>query len=624
MVNNMKNIFNFFNRHNNNSTTIASNDNDQNETTDIVLIKQYKEEIKDIKIENQPFRLSGLLHILTNKVASLLKEGSNTIYYDIDNEVGRYIVGDNAYIEQVLEILVKDALLEKKDSEVIVKISKYKNKFLVFDIINEKRVMKKELYKQYSNVDQIVRNQSEQLNSFVMAKLLAYMMKGSLVVKSSNKSGTHYTFKIPYYEDKDDRSHQDELKKYLSAKRALFIGKDKYDTQRAQYIFATYGIYIDNMKLDMFENKKPNLDKYDMVIIRSADLSYKHISFFKNIFQDDKSNFKIVIVHELFEDEEKMKLSKPIAHAELYNPTVIGDVEEILYQMFILKSKAVKGINNIEIFNAKGFVIDGDTTFEPNNLEYYKGAHIAIVEDSKVDEKILQSILMHEEITLFCMHNGSEMIALLDEEEIDIIFTDINMPIMDGILMTKKIRATKKGKNIPIISISSMSFSHELKKMELAGMNAAIAKPIEAKDIYMALKNFLMMNDKIRMRKKNKSQINFLFNPEVLDISKGVITSKSNLEYLKSLLETMEYLRETKGQFENMIYNQEFIALADYAQSTLILYEHIYAPAMIKMFKDLNYFISQQQRTYILDYIEIYQKNWKELEEEVEKYIQSI
>ena len=625
MVNKMKNIFNLFNRNNkNNYTEIVTDNTDIKETTDILLLKQYKDKIKEIKIENQPFRLSGLLHILTNKVVSLLKEQGHTIYYDVNNEVGRYIIGDNAYIEQVLVILVKDAFLLKKNSEVMVKVSKYKNKFLLFDIINEKGVMQKDLSRVYSDVTQIVSNQSKQLNSFAMAKIIVSSMDGSLVVKSSKKLGTHYTFKIPYYEDKDDKSHQDELKKYLSGKRALFIGKDKYDTKRTQYIFETYGIYIDNMKLDDFENKKPNLSKYDMVIIRSADLSYKHISFFKNIFQDEKSNFKIVIVHELFEDEEKIKLSKPIAHAELYNPTVIGDVEEILYQMFILKSKAVKGINNIEIFNAKGFVIEGDNTFEPNNLEYYKGAHIAIVEDSKVDEKILQNILMQEDITLFCMHNGSEMIALLDDEEIDIIFTDINMPIMDGILMTKKIRAMKKGKDIPIISISSMAFTHELKKMEAAGMNAAIAKPIEVKDIYMVLKNFLIMNDKIRLRKKNKSKIIFLFNKEVLDISKGVITSKSNLAYLENLLKTMEELRETRDTFEDMIYNQEFIALGEYARSILALYESIYAPTMIKMFKDLNYFISQQQRIYVLDYIEMYKKNWKELESEVEKYMQSI
>jgi len=383
-------------------------------------------------------------------------------------ELGRYIVGDNDYIEQVLEILVKDVILLNKDTEIMLKVSKYKNTFLVFDVINEKGMIQKEICRRYSDVKQIIGSQSENLNTFAKSKIIADAMQGSLT----------------------------------------------------------------------------------------------------------------------------------------------------------LKSKAVKGINNIEIFNTKIFTIKGDNTFEINDLEYYKGANIAIVEDSKVDEKILQNILMKEDITLFCMHNGSEMIDLLEDEETDIIFTDINMPIMDGMLMTKKICTIKNWKNIPIISISSMAFPHELKKMELAGMNAAITKPIEAKDVHMVLKSFLIMTDKIR--KKSKSRINFSFNKEVLDISKGIRKSTSNLEYLENLLKTMEYMSDTKESFENMIYDQEFIALGEYARSALTMYEEIYTPTMIKLFKDLIHFISQRQRTYLVDYVPMYKRNLKELEEEVEKYINNI
>ena len=132
------------------------------------------------------------------------------------------------------------------------------------------------------------------------------------------------------------------------------------------------------------------------------------------------------------------------------------------------------------------------------------------------------------------------------------------------------------------------------------------------------------MTDKIRIRKKSKSRINFSFNKEVLDISTGMRKSKSDLDYLTNLLKTMGYLRDTRGSFENMIYDQKFIALGTYAQSTLTLYENIHAPTMIKMFKDLNHFISQQQRTYLADYIPMYKRYWKELEEEVEKYINNI
>ncbi len=625
MVNIMKNIFNLFKSEKKTyALTVSSEFLDEKETTDINLVKQYKQEISDIKIENQPFRISGLLHILTNKLTPCLKENAHTIYYDVDKGVGRYIVGDNDYLEQVLSILLNHACLLNRNAEIVLKISKIKNDFLLFDIVNEKSFIDKKAYQQYNNAFQVMSTQSQQLNNFVKAKMIVDAMQGKLEVTSNKRSGTLYTFKIPYYEDENDKNHQEELKKILNGKKALFIGRDKYDTQRTQYIFETYGMYMHNLKLDDFEKKKPDLSRYDMAIIRSTDLSYKHISFFKNIAQDTTSNFKMIIVHELFEEEEKIKLSKPIADAELYSPIIIGDVEEILYQIFILKSKAVKGINNIEIFNTEKFIVKGDYTYEDNNLEYFRGANIAIVEDSKVDEKILQNILNQEGITLFCMNNGLEMLELLEREEIDIIFTDINMPIMDGILMTKKIRTMEKFKTLPIISISSMAFTHELKKMELAGMNAAITKPIDVNDVHMALKNFLIMTEKIRMRTKNRNQISFSFNKDVLDVSKGVEHSGGNLKYYEKLLQIIDELKDSRESFENMIHAEEFVALGKYARDTLDKYEVIYASEMVKMFKDLMYFISQRQRTHLVNYIDIYKKNWEELEAEVEKYTNSM
>jgi CheY-like chemotaxis protein len=614
-------MFGFF-KPKKNKVIVPADDNEY--LTSLEIAEKYRAEIKKIKIENQPFRLSGMLHILTNKISDLLQSNRQVIYYDIESDVGRYIVGDNDYTEQVLEILLKDALLLNMDSEVILKISKFKNKFLIFEVINEKGLMKKDVCTQYLDSERILQKLDQNTNAFIKAKKIVEAMNGSIVLKSGRLSGTHYTFKIPFYEDKDSKSNQEALKTFLKGKKALFIGKDKHDTKRAQYVFETYGIYIDNIKLDDFEKKRPDLGKYNMAIIRSADLSYKHVSFFKNIYKDEKSNFKIIIVHELFEDEEKIAFSKSIAHAELYSPIVIGDVEEILYQMFILKSNAVKGISNIEIFDADAFTIKGNSKIREDDLDWYRGAHIAIVEDSKVDQRVIRNILKIDGTILYCLKNGAEMLELLETEEIDIIFSDINMPVMDGLIMTKNIRAKKKWEHIPIISISSMAFDHEVEEMKVAGMNAAISKPIEVKEVYMALEKFLVMTAKIRNRELNDQKVKFLFNKEILDIDKGLKKAESEAEYQENLLETMEMLKGTREVFNKMIYDQQTVALGEFARSTLSMYEDIHATKMIGMFKELIQFVSQKQRVYLIDYIYLYQKNWKMLEKEVERYIENV
>ena len=594
------------------------------ELTDPGVVKQYRDEIKEVKIENQPFRLSGMLHILTNKVKDMLLSNRHVVYYDIVNDVGRYIIGDNDYIEQVLEILIKDAISLNTDYEIILKVSKVKDKFLVFEVVNKKGVMKKDLYTQYLESERILQKLDQSTNAFIKAKKIAEAMQGSIVLKSGRLSGTHYTFQIPFYEDEDRKSSQEELKTFLKGKRALFIGRDKHDTKRAQYVFETYGIHIDNIKLDDFEKKRPDLQQYDMAIIRSTDLSYKHVSFFKNIYQDEKSNFKIIIVHELFEDEEKIEFSKSIAHAELYSPIIIGDVEEILYQMYILKSKAVKGINNMEVFDPNSFTIKGKSTVKDSEVDWFKGAHIAVVEDSKVDQRVLKNILDLDGVMLFLLGDGSEMLELLEREEIDIIFSDIHMPIMDGLQMTKLIRAKKKWEHIPIISISSMAFPHEVEEMKIAGMNASIAKPIEAEDVYMALEKFLVITAKIRNREVDKYKIEFLYDKNVLDIEKGVRKEGSKIRYLEKLIETMEVVKKEKEEFKNFIDEQKYIALKKLVRTALFMYEDIYATEMIEMFKELTIFLSQEKKVYLVDYIYLYQKNLKNLEKEIERYIDNV
>lgn len=590
------------------------------ETTSLNVLEKYRLELRKIKIENQPFRISGLLHILTNKVSDLLKENRHTIYYDVQSEVGRYVIGDNDYIEQVLEILLKNSMELGTDSEISLKISKNKNKFLVFEVINKKVSMKKAMTKEYNHAKRTLSSMSEGLNAFIKAKKIAEAMMGSIELKSSKLAGTRYIFKIPYYEDKDNRSNKDELKKFLNGKKALFIGKDQYDTKRAQYIFKTFGINIENMKLSDFENTKPNLQKYDMAILRSSDITYAHVSFFKNIYKDKQSKFKIIIVHELFEEEEKIALAKSIAHAELYNPTIIGDVEEILYQMFILQSNAVKGINNMEIFDPKTFALKGHRGAE-DNFENYKGAHIAIVEDSKVDQRIIKNILKLDGITIFCMNNGAEMLELLEKEEIDLIFSDINMPVMDGLTMTKKIREVKKWDDIPIISISSMSFIHEIKEMQTAGMNASIAKPIVADEVYRALERFLVMTPQLQESRMKSKQKKFQYNKKVLDIETGFQEAENELQYQEILLETMDILKDTMDPFTKMIYEEQYHSLAEFTKSALALYENIHATTMIKMFQELDEYLATKQRTYLIEYIFLYQKNWKKLQTEIERYL---
>ncbi len=597
-----------------NSTLKAS------KSADPELVEQYRIDMKKIKIENQPFRLSGMLHILTNKISEPLKASGHQLHYDVDNEVGRYIVGDNDYIEQVLEALMEDVIAMNSNQEVVLHISKEKEQHIVFDVYNPTAVLSKTELAHY--MDAIAGKEAdERFSAFIKARNIAEAMGGSIEVKSSKRNGTHFLFKIPYIEDRDNRSNQEKLKKFLTGKKALFIGKTKYETKRAQYIFDTFGIKIEHMNLSDFENKKPDLKKYDMAILRSSSLTPKHISFFKKIHQSGKKDFKTIIVHELFEDEKTINFSKSIADAELYNPTIIGDVEEILYQMFILKSKAVKGISNMDTFSTDAFAIKGNHDFSEEDLQKFRGAHIAVAEDSKVDMRVMRNILNNiDGIKLFTVNNGIELMDLLEKEEIDFIFADINMPLLDGLTMTRRIRSKPKWEHIPIISISSMAFKQEVRAMQLAGMNAAITKPITAQDVYTALEKFLTITPKIEMRltQCHSQDLDYKCNTYVLNVEKGVEDAGSPENYLELLQETMDLLQGSDEKLKALIKNEEYTALKEFSHSMLELYGNIQANEMVKMFEELTYYLSSRKKPYLMEYTMLYKKNMQRLQNEID------
>lgn len=83
------------------------------------------------------------------------------------------------------------------------------------------------------------------------------------------------------------------------------------------------------------------------------------------------------------------------------------------------------------------------------------------------------------------MWNGLEAVRAFEKSgrnEYDAILMDLMMPIMDGLTATKRIRqlAREDAKHIPIIAMTANAFSDDIEQCKESGMNAHLAKPIDA------------------------------------------------------------------------------------------------------------------------------------------------
>ncbi len=122
----------------------------------------------------------------------------------------------------------------------------------------------------------------------------------------------------------------------------------------------------------------------------------------------------------------------------------------------------------------------------------FTGKRILVADDNTVNLFVLRQFLQKWGVQVFEAANGKEALDLLLKNEIDLVLMDLQMPVMDGIEATRKIRNSKeKWHNIPIIAITA---SHELevqKDITESGMNDQVFKPFDPADLMEKLRQHL-------------------------------------------------------------------------------------------------------------------------------------
>lgn len=126
--------------------------------------------------------------------------------------------------------------------------------------------------------------------------------------------------------------------------------------------------------------------------------------------------------------------------------------------------------------------------------------HILVVEDNVVNQRILCRQLTQANHICEVANNGKEAIDKLTTAPFDLIFMDIEMPVMGGLEATKIIRQKEQQLNppirTPIIGLSAYSSSEFIKQAKEAGMDDYITKPYQKEKIYNTLKQWIITQQK--------------------------------------------------------------------------------------------------------------------------------
>lgn len=131
-------------------------------------------------------------------------------------------------------------------------------------------------------------------------------------------------------------------------------------------------------------------------------------------------------------------------------------------------------------------------------LQSTTNALILVVEDNIVNQKVIKGLLARKGYRFETASDGSQAIAMLDHYEFDAVLMDVQMPIMDGLEATRRIRAMDKWRELPIIAMTAHAMSGDRERCLAAGMDAYLSKPVNSAELFRVVESFLGEGRRVR------------------------------------------------------------------------------------------------------------------------------
>ncbi|ACA87108.1 ATP-binding protein [Shewanella woodyi] len=131
---------------------------------------------------------------------------------------------------------------------------------------------------------------------------------------------------------------------------------------------------------------------------------------------------------------------------------------------------------------------------QPAEFNYtdFDSLTVLVVEDSHINQTLIKMMLAKFNIPPFVVDNGQEAIDFLSDTEVDIVFMDCRMPVVDGFQATRELR--KQNYTNPIIALTAGTTSTEIEQCKQCGMDDIVCKPYKIADLKAILMKWNPLN----------------------------------------------------------------------------------------------------------------------------------
>ena len=459
-----------------------------NDILDFSKIEANRLDLENVKVDSYK-----LFDQVIEVISPLAEKKHLELLLDISTDMPRYIYTDPIRLSQVLTNLLSNAVKFTSKGEIELKVSceklcnsQLRLSFSVRDTgigITEDQRLK--LFKAFSQADSSTTRKFGGTGlGLIISDLIVRKMGGKIELDSEFMMGTRFYFDIETVFENQDSNQELFNVDIRKTGKVLVIDDNKNSLRNISKILHSFKVETEecenvyeaimllklssDIKVIMVDNNIDNQNGIDS------------IKFLCNKLAVNISDYRFVIMHSATEDYLFYEECQEIGINHLITKPIRPDS---LTELFRNINNTVKSEDEVIIEQT-----EVSTTELANN--------ILVVDDDMFNMLLAKAILKNivPNATIFEAHNGKEAYQLYQQEKIDLVLMDVQMPEMDGNDATKAIRAFEKSSGIytPILGLSAGALKEEKEKCINSGMDEFLTKPIDSAKLKEAINKYLI------------------------------------------------------------------------------------------------------------------------------------
>ena len=450
-----------------------------------------KIEAGKLELEMVEFRLDEVINNIVSMNAEKASQKNIELLNDIGQDVPLLLYGDPLRFGQILLNLVNNAVKFTNEGHILVKtelIKKHDSHSTIKFSVNDTGIgltdeQKGKLFAAFSQADSSVTRRFGGTGlGLTISKQLVEMMNGEIFVESEFGVGSTFAFIIDFKTKADIKICKAENRSMLSTMKALIVDDNDLSRQIIREQISAFGINafaVSSGALAIAEIRKcAGSDPFDMVFMDWRMPEMNGLEAAKIILKDKsiKKAPKIIMLsafgrEEVFKQAEKIGvkafLIKPVTQSLLFD-TIMNVFE-------------VSGECSLEM---------GAKSTRQKVFDDLHGLKVLLVEDNVLNQEVAKEILGSAGAAVDIANNGQEAVDAVNAKEYDIVFMDLQMPVMGGYEATRQIRADKKNKRLLIVAMTAHAMQGVKEECIAAGMNDYVSKPIEPEYLFSVIKKW--------------------------------------------------------------------------------------------------------------------------------------